>query len=191
VLDHVLAKVIPFLGDEIDTRVLAFRRRGPTGSAIVDAMPDELRFILRSGGVTVSGNVSAHGRPVPHTLKVVGTNDSVELDYTARTLIQASRWSAPSALGRQFMAWTQAKQLAANGRRNITRFRKYEFHYFQCMRVLLDRFYDAVEGKGPDPIPPEQILRVCQVIDQIVVGVDACMAEQNGTSNGTAKEVAA
>ena len=189
VLDHVLAKVIPFLGDEIDTRVLAFRRRGPTGSAIVDAMPDELRFILRSGGVTVSGNVSAHGRPVPHTLKVVGTNDSVELDYTARTLIRASRWSAPSALGRQFMAWTQAKQLAGNGRRNITRFRKYEFHYFQCMRVLLDRFYDAVEGKGPDPIPPEQILRVCRVIDQIVEGVDACMAQQNG--NGTAKEVAA
>jgi hypothetical protein len=87
------------------------------------------------------------------------------------------------------MAWTQARQLAANGRRNITRFRKYEFHYFQCMRVLLDRFYDAVEGKGPDPIPPEQILRVCRVIDQIVEGVDACMAQQNG--NGTAKEVAA
>ena len=84
------------LGDEIDTRVLAFRRRGPTGSAIVDAMPDELRFILRSGGVTVSGNVSAHGRPVPHTLKVVGTTDSVELDYTSRTLIRASRWSAPT-----------------------------------------------------------------------------------------------
>ena len=53
------------------------------------------------------------------TLKVVGTNDSVELDYTARTLIQASRWSAPSALGRQFMAWTQARQLAANGRREL------------------------------------------------------------------------
>lgn len=182
VLDHVLAKVVPFLGDEIDTRVLAFRRRGPTGSAIVDAMPDELRFILRSGGVTVTGNVSAHGRPVPHLLRVVGTQESVELDYTARTLIRASRWSAPSSLGRQFMAWTQAKQLFDNAKRNVGRFRRYEFHYFQCMRVLLDRFYDSVEGKGTDPVPPDQILRVCHLIDQIVVGVNACMAEQNGSA---------
>jgi predicted dehydrogenase len=182
VLDHVLAKVVPFLGDEIDTRVLAFRRRAPTGVAIVDAMPDELRFILRSGGVTVTGNVSAHGRPVPHLLRVVGTKDSVELDYTARTLVPASRWAQPSALGRQFMAWTQARQFIANGRRNIKRFRNYEFHYFQCMRVLLNRFYDSVEGKGPDPVPHDQILRVCRVIDQIVVGVNACMDEQNGSA---------
>ena len=47
----------------------------------------------------------------------------------------------------------------------------------------LDRFYDAVEGRGADPIPPEQILRVCRVIDQIVEGVDACMADpKNSTS---------
>ncbi|MEY2687370.1 MAG: hypothetical protein RL375_1568, partial [Pseudomonadota bacterium] len=37
VLDHVLAKVVPFLGDEIETQVLAFRRRDPIGSPIVDA----------------------------------------------------------------------------------------------------------------------------------------------------------
>lgn len=186
VLDHVLAKVVPFLGDDIDTRVLAFRRRAPTGVAIVDAMPDELRFILRSGGVTVTGNVSAHGRPVPHTLRVVGTQDSVELDYTARTLIRSSRWAAPSSFGREFIAWAQAKQLYDNAKRNIGRFRRYEFHYFQCMRVLLNRFYDSVEGKGVDPVPHDQIMRVCRVIDQIVEGVNACMAESAAPATPTA-----
>jgi predicted dehydrogenase len=173
VLDHVLAKVVPFLGDEIETQVMAFRRRGPSGVAIVDAMPDELRFILRSGGVTVSGNVSAHGRPTSHTLKVVGTTDSVELDYTARTLVHTVRWAQPSALGRLFPAWVQARQFWANAKRNLGLFRRYEYHYFQCMRVLLNRFYDAVEGRGADPIPPEQILRVTRIIDQIVVGIAA------------------
>jgi hypothetical protein len=41
------------------------------------------------------------------------------------------------------------------------------------MRVLLSRFYDAVEKNGKDPIPPEHILRVCKVIDQLVVGMEA------------------
>ena len=49
----------------------------------------------------------------------------------------------------------------------------------------LDRFYDAVEGRGADPIPPEQILRVCRVIDQIVEGVDACMADPKNSTSAT------
>lgn len=173
VLDHVLAKVVPFLGDDIETQVVAFRRRGLTGSAIVDAMPDELRFILKSGQVTVTGNVSAHGRPVQHHLRVTGTQDAVELDYTARTLVHTARWAQPSALGRLFPAWVQAKQYAGNGWRNLGLFRRHEYHYFQCMRVLLGRFYDAVEGKGEAPITPAQILRVTRIIDQIVAGIAA------------------
>jgi len=171
VLDHVLAKVVPFLDDELEVQALAFRRRDPIGSDIVDAMPDELRFMLRSGQVTVSGTVTAHARPVPHQLKVLGTLDSVELDYTARTLVHSARWAQPSALGRLFPAWVQARQYRRNARRNLRLFRRHEYHYFQCMRVLLNRFYDAVQGKGPAPIPPEQILRVTRIIDRIVAAL--------------------
>lgn len=171
VLDHVLAKVVPFLGDEFEVQALAFRRRDAIGSEIVDAMPDELRFMLRSGTVTVSGTVTAHARPVPHQLKIMGTLDSVELDYTARTLVHSARWSQPSALGRLFPAWVQARQYRRNARRNLGLFRRHEYHYFQCMRVLLNRFYDAVEGNAAAPIPPEQILRVTRIIDRIVAAL--------------------
>ncbi|MEQ1808221.1 MAG: Gfo/Idh/MocA family oxidoreductase, partial [Burkholderiaceae bacterium] len=68
VLDHVLAKVVAHIGDDVSTQVLAFRRRPASGNPAVDAMGDELRFMIRSGPVTVSGLVSAHGRPVAHTL---------------------------------------------------------------------------------------------------------------------------
>jgi predicted dehydrogenase len=173
VLDHVLAKVVPFIGDDIETQVVAFRRRDPIGSPIVDAMHDELRFILKSAKVTVSGAVGAHGRPVAHHLTVVGTVDTVELDYTARTLVRRARWAQPSALGRLFPAWVQAKQYAGNVRRNLGLFRRYEYHYFQCMRVLLSRFYDSVQGSAPPPIPTAQILRVTRIIDQIVAGIAA------------------
>lgn len=168
VLDHVLAKVVAHLADDIEVKALAFRRREPIGQPIVDAMPDELRFMLRSGQVTVNGVVSAHGRPVAHALRVVGTRDTVELDYAARTLVFSARQSQPSALGRLFPPWVQAGRYVRNGWRNLGRFRRYEFHYFQCMRVLLGRFYEAIEQNGADPVPHEQILRVCRLIDALV-----------------------
>lgn len=173
VLDHVLAKVAAHIGDDFSVQVLAFRRRRPTGNAAADAMADELRFLLRSGSVTVSGLVSAHGRPVAHTLRVVGTADTVELDYAARTLVHSARQTQPSAVGRLFQPWVQARQFARNGWRGLGEFRRHEAHYFQCMRVLLNRFYDAIESGGADPVPHSHILRVSRLIDQIVVGIEA------------------
>lgn len=172
VLDHVLAKVVAHIGDDIDVRVMAFRRRPASGNQVLDALSDELRFVLRSGGTTVTGLISAHGRPVAHALRVVGTKDTVELDYTARTLVKAANWSQPSALGRLFPAFVQARAFWRNGWRNVGLFRRHEYHYFQCMRVLLNRFYDAVENNDKDPIPPEHILRVCHVIDRLVAGME-------------------
>lgn len=171
VLDHVLAKIVPFVGDEFELHALALRRRPALGDASVDAMPDELRFMLKSGAVTASGLVSAHARPVAHTLRVAGTLDSVELDYAARTLVRSARQTQPSALGRLFPPWQQARAFARAGRRNAAAFWRYEAHYFQCMRVLLGRFYDAIEGRAPDPVPAAQILRVGRLIDAIVAQV--------------------
>ena len=169
VLDHVLAKVVGHLTDEISVKVLAFRRRAAIGVASVDAMPDELRFMLQSGSTTVSALISAHGRPVAHTLRVVGTSDTVEVDYASRTIVHSARQTQPSALGRLFPPWTQSRRFASNGWRNLGQFRRHQFHYFQGMRVLLNRFYDAVEEHGPDPVSHQDILKVCRVIDQIVV----------------------
>ncbi len=173
VLDHVLAKIVTHVSDDFDIKVTAFRRRDAVGNPILDDLPDELRFILRSGKVTVTGLISAHGKPVAHTLKVVGTQDSVELDYGNRTIVRSARWAQPSALGRVFPAFVQARQFLKNGLTAVGEFRRYEYHFFQPMRVLLNRFYDAVENKGVDPITPAEVLRVCRIIDKIVEGVEA------------------
>lgn len=168
VLDHVLAKIAPFISDDFELSAMAFRRRSPIGDVAVDAMPDELRFILKSGAVTASGLVSAHARPVAQILRVIGTRDTVEIDYANRTIVRALQQTQPSAIGRQFPAWQQARRFASNGWRNAKEFSRYEFHYFQGMRVLLNRYYDAIQNGAPDPIPLLEILRVCTLIDCIV-----------------------
>jgi predicted dehydrogenase len=168
VLDHVLAKLVAYIDDAFDVQAASFRRRPDTGIASLDEMPDELRFLIRSGSVTASGIVSAHARPVAQTLKIYGTRDSVELDYGARTFVRAAQQTQPSALGRLFPSWVQGRRYRHNFWRNVSLFRRHQFHYFQCMRVLLGRFYDAIEFDKPDPIPHPQILRVCRLIDRIV-----------------------
>ena len=45
------------------------------------------------------------------------------------------------------------------------------------MRVLLQRFYASIHGTGPDPIAPDQILKVGRLIDQIVANIDADRTE--------------
>ena len=114
---------------------------------------------------------------------VVGTADTVELDYASRTLVQSARQTQPSAIGRLFPPWVQARHYMRNGWRALGAFRRHEAHYFQCMRVLLNRFYDAVEGSGTDPVPHAHILRVCRAIDQMVEQMASQTANQ--TAVGT------
>ncbi|WP_417473669.1 Gfo/Idh/MocA family protein [Luteimonas mephitis] len=173
VLDHVLAKVAPLLADPVSVHAVAQRRRPATGDAAIDAMPDELRFMLcGANGLTVSGMVSSHARPIGHTMKVYGSRDTVELDYAARTLVRSARQTQPSALGRLFPPWVQGARHVRSGLRNVGDFARHRFHYFQCMRRLLDDFYDAIEGRGEDPVTHSQILRVATIIDAIVVALE-------------------
>ena len=57
-------------------------------------------------GYAFAGDQLVAGQPL--TLRVVGTKDTVELDYTGRTLVHSASWSQPSSLGRLFPAWVQA-----------------------------------------------------------------------------------
>lgn len=173
VIDHVLAKVVPFLDGPVDVHARAWRMRPASGSALADAMPDELRFLLAgANGVTVSGMVSSHARPVAHAMTVRGTRDTAELDYAARTLVRSQRQVQPSAIGRLFPAWVQSARFARSGLGNVAAFARSDFHYFQCMRVLLERFHAAIRGVGPDPVPPAQVLLVATLIDAIVAAVE-------------------
>lgn len=173
VLDHVLAKLVAHVDDDFTVEAMALRRRPATGNEAIDAMPDELRFMLQgSNGVTASGLVSSHARPVAHTLKVYGSHDTVELDYACRTLVRSARQTQPSSLGRLFPPWVQAARLGADAVRNLGAFGRYESHYFHCMRVLLEQFYAAIEDNGADPIAHAEILRVAKMIDAIVAALE-------------------
>jgi predicted dehydrogenase len=169
VLDHVLAKAAPFLDDgalEVQAQTLRLRPAG--ADTVLDAMPDELRFLLRSGELTVSGVVSAHSRPVQHALTVYGTRGSLQLDIGARTCVAITAQTLPSSLGRLLPAWSMARHYRRNAWSNLRRFWRHEFHFFQGMRVLLRTFYGAILERNDDPIPAAVIQRTADAVDAVV-----------------------
>jgi predicted dehydrogenase len=183
VLDHVvckLAMVMPLAPAQVTC--LAFRARPAVGNPVIDALADELRFTLRVGDVTATAIVSAHARPVGHTMRVYGRKDSVILDYVGRTLVPAPRQTQPSSIGRLGPAIAQARAYAASARRNIGRFRRYEFHFFQGMRVLLDEFYQHIESGSPAPLSHEEILWSVDTIDAIVEQINLQATQARGAT---------
>jgi predicted dehydrogenase len=173
VLDHVLAKSAPFLPDTDALRVQSqtLRLRPASGNAALDAMADELRFMLRAGDVTVSGLISAHGRPVQHSMTVYGTRATLALDIAARTCVPIAAQTLPTSFGRLLPAWSMARQYRRNGWSNLRRFWRNEFHFFEGMRVLLRAFYGSILQRNDDPISAEVIQRTADAIDAVVKSI--------------------
>jgi predicted dehydrogenase len=173
VLDHVVAKATPFFeSDTVQAQSLVRRLRPASGDAVLDAMPDELCFQLRAGELSMSGLVSAHIRPVQHSLHVYGTQGSWRLDVASRTAVPLLAQTLPSAVGRLFPAWSEARHYRRNAWSNMRRFWRHEFHFFQGMRVLLRGFYGAILQQNEEPISNQVVQRTADTIDALVESIN-------------------
>ncbi len=172
VLDHIVNKITPFLPDEDpEVTVVACRRRPARGDRAIDSVFDELRFILRGRQATGSGVFCAHAKPLGHTLRVYGTRNTAHADYQARTLTLEADQTIPSALGRLFPAFIQARRQRRAAWNNVRLFRRNQFHYFAGMKHLIESFYDSIRHGSPLPLEPAEILRIARIMDRIIAGV--------------------
>jgi predicted dehydrogenase len=182
VLDHLVSKIALFLPDRAP-RVsgLQYRRRQASGNPVLDAVNDELRFLLAGEAVSGYGLISAHARPVGHYLRVHGTRNTISVNYETRAVTLESAQVYPSALGRLLPAFDQARQFRRTAWRNVGQFMRADFHYFEGMRNLLRQFHACIRSDGPPPIPYEEIRRVTQIID-LVIHTTAGAQAQSGAA---------
>jgi predicted dehydrogenase len=168
VIDHVLSKICEFLPDE-EPRVLAHGyalRRERFGDRR-DQLQDELRVILAGERVSAYATFSSHIRPGGQFVRVYGTQNTLQVDYVARTVTLDGTVSLPSAVGRLVPAFQQAKSFAREGAANVWRFARNDFHYFAGLHTQLERFYDCIARDGPPPYPYRDIVRVSALLDEI------------------------
>jgi predicted dehydrogenase len=169
VIDHLLNKVIEFMpAGKITVQAQAYQR-SPSLNDL--SLPDELRSMLFSQGVSAYATLSAHARPVQHFLTLYGTKNTAHMDLVGQTLTFASKPALPGAIGRLSPAFAQGWQYFRHGGKNLMRFAKSEFQYFAGLNFLLFSFYESIIHDSAVPIPYEVILRVSAVMDEIFAQV--------------------
>jgi predicted dehydrogenase len=168
VVDHLLNKVAEFVPDD-DAEVKAFgrRRRETLTGTSTDAMLDEIRITILGTKTTAYATFSAHARPPGHFMRVYGTKNSAHVDMISRTVTLESSPRLPGAPGRLAIAFDQARQYLAEGRRNLKRFRRHDYHFFAGLSTLIAAFYDSIRADGPPPVPYRDILRIASWADQV------------------------
>jgi predicted dehydrogenase len=167
VLDHVLNKIAPFLDDEQPLiQALAYRADDEADASSGEVL-DELRVMLRGAHTSAYATFSAHARPVGHSLRVYGTKNTAHVDFMARTVVLERKATLPSAVGRLVPSFLTAKDYMRQGMKNVGRFSRSRFHYFDGMRTLLTDFYLSIERDTEPPIAYREILRVSAMMDEI------------------------
>ena len=171
-MDHIFNRIVPlFPAGEPEIHAFAYKRRATVAGNETDKLLDELRVVMASGGVSAYGTLCSHARPVANTLKVFGTKNTVEVDFSLRTVILAGSQSYPSSVGRLFPPFQMAGRYFAQGRRNFAAFRHHEFQFFAGMSHLLALFYASLRTGGPLPISYEEMLSVARVMDEVIAQV--------------------
>jgi hypothetical protein len=110
-------------------------------------------------------------------MRVLGTRDSVALDFVGRTCVPVARQRYPSSIGRLIPALDQSRAFFAAFRGNMRAFRRYEYSFFQGMRRLLSAYYGSIRGTHPAPQQAQVIIRTAHAIDRIVDAVNRSMAK--------------
>ena len=141
---HPASMVAAFLGapDEVCAR----RRR--VGSASLS--DDELRAVVGVGGASATVTLTSHAQPSSFTLDLRGTEGRLEVDvFNQRVFVSR----ADGRIGRLLdAARLGANQLQGAGAMAL-RVATARHDYFEGLRTLLERFYAAVNGTGPPPVP--------------------------------------
>lgn len=168
-LDHIVNKIVPFLPEgQVDINVVAFRRREQQRHDKTDELLDELRAVVKVGPVTAYVTFCSHARPAAHFVRVYGTKNTVTADFNLRTVILDAEQTLPSALGRLFPPFAQARAYRRQAWRNVRDFASSRAHYFAGMNRLISEFYASIVEDKPVPISYDEILRSAAIMDKII-----------------------
>jgi hypothetical protein len=146
-------------------------RRQNSNNDSTDCVLDELRVMILGGRVSAYATFCSHARPVGHFLRVYGTKNTAHIDYAFRSMLLEGKQTVPSAFGRLLPPFVSSWHSLRQATRNAREFAGSRFHFFAGLNRLLSRFYQSVMDDTPVPIPYAEILRVCEIMDEIAAQV--------------------
>jgi len=171
VIDHPLSEVAEFLTDSRPAiRAYAYRRRDcAEGQPFSPAeFPDELRVMVTGENVSANLTFSSHARPVGHELILLGTHNTMHVDFVSEVVTFKSPPRHRGSLGRLVLPFNQAGQYLQGAGKNVARFFRSEFYYSAGLNFLISLFYRSITDGVTIPISYAHMRRVAAMTDEIV-----------------------
>jgi predicted dehydrogenase len=129
---------------------------------------DELRVLLRDQrGTTAFFLFTTQFGAASNELRLFGKAGNLVLDNTYRTVIRVRPSRHKSYLRYFLEPLSHAREHARNSLVGVRLFARREFQMDFGMRKLMELFYRSIREGGPDPIPPDEILRTARIMDTI------------------------
>jgi predicted dehydrogenase len=171
VIDHILNKVAEFVSDRASVHARAWQRE--SGRYPACSMPDELRLMLVDANTSAFATFTSHAQPLGHFLNVYGTRNTARLDFDLGTIVVASTSALPGALGRLSRTFGDGFQCLRQGRRNVIRFARGEYHALAGLNFLINAFYDSIRQDTAVPISYADMLKVAAMTDAVFAQLSA------------------
>lgn len=127
--------------------------------------PGELRALAQMQQVTASVVISLRGRPPVTRMEIIGAQGTKRVDlFHGFAVTAGGRVSRGRKIARPF---TDALSLGTAAAANLGRRLWRREPAYPGLRLLIDRFYRAVETGGAPPIPPLDVLWTARACDRI------------------------
>jgi predicted dehydrogenase len=168
ILSHGLAKLSPFLDDDLVELHASAHQSEQLHRLGGDEILDELRVLIRdAAGTTAFFCFSTQLKPGLNRLRVCGPANSLTVDHASGTLVRHENRSYKSYLTFFAPPLNEAGQHFRNACGNFFSFVKGRLHQDAGMKELIGRFYESIRSQSPPPIPYREILLTARMMDEI------------------------
>lgn len=166
-ISHGIAKLAPFLDDELKEIVATAVQSKQLRSLGADDVLDELRVLLRDmRGTSAYFCFSTQVKGL-NLLRVYGPSGALSADIITGTLVRNATRSYKSYLTYFVPPLKMAREYFRNARLNITNFLSRRLYQDFGMTELIRRFYNSVGKGAPPPIPHREIVLTARIMDEI------------------------
>jgi predicted dehydrogenase len=147
---------------------LAARLSGLAGIrwSVARALPGEMQVIGSHAGVSLSIQISTHGRPTLSVLRLTGDEGTAHVDLFHG--FASFDHVAVSRVGKIIHPFEASGKALAAASVNLVRRTSRREPAYPGLRELVRRFYDALRAKGPPPIDVGESLDVAAARDTII-----------------------
>jgi nucleoside-diphosphate-sugar epimerase/predicted dehydrogenase len=159
---HPLYVMLPYTGKPEEIQVME-----KSFGELPQNISDELRILIKGEKAFGVLTFSFAAKPHLHFLRIYGTRMMINVDFNTMTTTLHPVSHLPKAAQKATYNLSESWQLFKNTVSNVWNFGRGKLRPYQGMKVLIHRFYDAINGKGEIPISKGEALMVFETMDEI------------------------